>query len=179
MPAQLPIIDLVFFVVVAAFAIIACFKGFVDELFDRGAPLIAIWAAIFGYKILAVKLLPYVHFAVLANIFAFVLVFILVFLIVKVIQQVVGKIFEGKILGQLNRLLGFAFGVVEGLAIVALVLIILTVQPWFDVSPILTGSIFYKIFQIFLANTSLPVPQEGAASTSAWLLLASGRAANV
>ena len=119
------------------------------------------------------------HFQVLANIFAFVLVFILVFLIVKVIQQVVGKIFEGKILGQLNRLLGFAFGIVEGLAIVALVLIILTVQPWFDVSPILTGSIFYKIFQIFLANTSLPVPQKGAASTSAWLLLASGRAANV
>ena len=151
---QLPIIDLVFFVVVASFAVIACVKGFVDELFDRGAPLIAVWAAIFGYKMLAVKLLPYVRFPVLANVFGFLLVFILVFLIVKVIQQVVGKIFEGKILGQLNRLLGFAFGVVEGLAVVALVLILLTVQPWFNVSPILSGSIFYRMFQMFL--TVLP-----------------------
>lgn len=177
MAAQLPIIDLVFFVVVAAFAIIACFKGFVDELFDRGAPLLAVWVAIFGYKMLAVKLLPYVHFPVLANIFGFLLVFIIVFLIVKVIQQVVGKVFEGKILGQLNHLLGFAFGMVEGLAIVALVLVIMTVQPWFDVSPVLGGSIFYKIFQVFLAN--LPSQQDGAASSSAWLFLASGRAADV
>lgn len=177
MPTQLPLIDLVFFVVVTAFAIIACFKGFVDELFDRGAPFIAVWSAIFGYKLLAVKLLPYVHFPILANIFAFILVFVLVFLIVKVIQQVVGKIFEGKILGQLNRLLGLAFGVVEGLAIVALVLVILTVQPWFDVSPVLNGSIFYRIFQIFLAN--MPSQQASPASPSAWIPLATGCAANV
>lgn len=175
--AQLPIIDFVFFVVVAAFAIIACFKGFVNELFDRGAPIIAVWSAIFGYKFLAAKLLPYVHFPVLANIFGFLIVFILVFLIVKVIQQVVGKIFEGKILGQLNRILGFAFGVVEGLAIVTLVLIILTVQPWFDVSSVLEGSIFYKIFGIFLAN--IPSRHNAVESAEASLLLVSGSVANV
>ena len=175
--AQLPIIDLVFFVVVTAFAIIACIKGFVDELFDRGAPIIAVWSAIFGYKVLAVKLLPYVRFPVLANIFAFILVFILVFLIVKVIQQVVGKIFEGKILGQLNRLLGFAFGVVEGLAIVAVVLIILTSQPWFDVSPILNGSIFYRMFQVFL--TILPNQQPATAVPTALRELLTAGACNV
>ena len=175
--AQLPISDLVFTVVVVAFAIIACFKGFVDELFDRGAPLIAVWAAIFGYKLLAVKLLPYVRFAVLANVFAFILVFVLVFLIVKVIQQVVGKIFEGKILGQLNRTLGFAFGAVEGLAIVALVLIILTVQPWFDVSPLISGSIYYRFFQVFLAN--LPGQQASESVPSAFLILVQDLTANV
>lgn len=175
--AQLPVIDLVFFVVVATFAIIACFKGFVDELFDRGAPLIAVWFAIFGYKVLAVKLLPYVHFPILANIFGFLLVFILVFLIIKVIQQVVGKLFEGKILGQLNRLLGFAFGIVEGLAIVAIVLIILTMQPWFDVKPLLTGSIFYRMFQMFLAV--LPSQQGTAPVPSALMLSLSGRMRNV
>ncbi|MBQ3686461.1 MAG: CvpA family protein [Treponema sp.] len=174
---QLPVIDLVFFVVVAAFAIIACFKGFVDELFDRGAPLIAVWFAIFGYKVLAVKLLPYVHFPILANIFGFLLVFILVFLIIQVLQQVVGKLFEGKILGQLNRLLGFAFGIVEGLAIVAIVLIILTMQPWFDVKPLLTGSIFYRMFQMFLAV--LPSQQGVAPVPSALMLSLSGRMHNV
>ncbi len=175
--AQLPIIDFVFFVVVAAFAIIACVKGFVDELFDRGAPLIAVWLAIFGYKMLAVKLLPYVRYPVLSNIFGFLLVFILVFLVVKVIQQIVGKIFEGKILGQLNRLLGFAFGIVEGLAIVALVLIILTAQPWFDVAPILSGSIFYRMFQVFL--TVLPGQQGTGAAPSALFLGSSAMMRNV
>ena len=177
MSAQLPIIDLVFFVVVTVFAIVACFKGFVDELFDRGAPLLAIWVAIFGYKALSVKLLPYVHFPILANIFAFILVFILVFLIVKVIQQIVGKVFEGKILGQLNRLLGFAFGVVEGLAIVALVLIVLTVQPWFNVEPIVGESIFFRIFQVFLAN--LPSQTSGPAAPSAQFLLFMTESGNV
>ena len=172
---QLPIIDLVFFVVVAAFAIIACVKGFVDELFDRGAPLVVVWIAIFSYRMLADRLLPYVHFPILAGIFGFLLLFIMVFLIVKVVQQLVGKIFEGKILGQLNRLLGFAFGIVEGLAIVALVLVILTAQPWFDVSPVLGGSIFHRMFQAFL--TALP-GQQGAdrAVPSAFLpALAAGR----
>lgn len=151
---SLPIIDLIFFCILLIFAITACFKGFVNELFDRGAPIIGLWAAIIFYKRLAALLFPYLRFQILANVFGFILVFILVFLVVKIAQQIIGNIFAGKIFRQLDHTLGFAFGVLEGLAVIALILILLNSQPWFNVSSIVKESIFYKLFLTFLSSVS-------------------------
>ena len=157
---SLPIIDLVFIVIIVVFAILASIKGFVGEVFDRGAPVISVWLAVLTYKRVAAPLKQHIQIPIIANILAFVLVFILAFVIIKIVQQLIGKIVEGKILKQLDHTLGFAFGVLEGLAVVALILLILLFQPWFQLGNLLDGSIFASILaKILDAFNSLP---EGA-----------------
>ena len=152
---SLPIIDLVFIVIIVVFAILASIKGFVGEVFDRGAPVISVWLAVLTYKRVAAPLKQHIQIPIIANILAFVLVFILAFVIIKIVQQLIGKIVEGKILKQLDHTLGFAFGVLEGLAVVALLF-----QPWFQLGNLLDGSIFASILaKILDAFNSLP---EGA-----------------
>jgi membrane protein required for colicin V production len=143
----LPIIDFVFIVIIAACALGASLKGFVNEVFDKGAPVLGIWAAVLFYRMLAQPLLQYVKIAAVANVLGFVIVFILVFLVIKIIQQLIGNIFADKIFRQLDHSLGFLFGLVEGVAFVTVILIILMAQPWFNVDGLIGGSIFYRMLK--------------------------------
>ncbi len=166
---NLPIIDLVFFIIIFACAILAALKGFINELFNRMTPVVAVWMAILFYKQLAVPLLPYVKVLLLATIISFLIIFIVVFILVKLIQQIAGSLTHNKILEQLDKTLGFVFGAIEGLAIVALILILLKSQPWFDVSGLIDGSLFYSLFSRFIAMAKIPfVPAN--ASASLWYL---------
>lgn len=144
---SLPIIDLVFILIIAACVVSASCKGFINEVFDKGAPVLGIWAAVLFYRQLAEPLLQYVRIVTLANILGFAIVFIIVFLAIKIVQQIIGNIFEGKIFRQLDRSLGFLFGFLEGIALVAIIFIVLQIQPWFDVSRLLAGSIFYRVLK--------------------------------
>ncbi len=153
----LPIIDFVFIAIVVVFAILAGIKGFVGEVFDRGAPVISVWIAVLTYKMVSAPLQQHIQIVIAAHILAFVLVFILAFVFIKVVQQIVGKLVEGKILKQLDHTLGFAFGLLEGLAVVALILLILIFQPWFKLGNLLDGSIFAStLAKILDAFNSLP-----------------------
>ena len=62
----------------------------------------------------------------------------------NIIKQLVAKIFSGEIMKGLDRTLGFLLGLAEGLIVVAFVMIILIVQPWYDTSGIFADSLFYK-----------------------------------
>lgn len=141
----LPLIDFVFVVILVVFAFLACIKGFIGEVFDKGAPIIGLWFAILFYKGLADSLMPHINVRLVSNALAFILVFILTFIIVKIIQQILENIFSGKIFRQLDRTMGFVFGLIEGFAVIAVILLILRYQPWFDVHEMLEASIFYRV----------------------------------
>ena len=68
-----------------------------------------------------------------------------------IIRQLVSSIFENEIFSSLDKVLGFVFGVLEGLAIVAVILIILSGQTWFDVSKLLDSSVIYKLLKGIIA----------------------------
>ena len=143
---NLPIVDLFFILIIVLCALVCLFKGFVASVFNKAAPIVALWAAVLGWRTLSAMLKDTIKISLLNYIASFLIIFIAVFVLVKILQMILGNIFEGRILGSLDRTLGFFFGIVEGLVIVLLIMIILTAQPWFDVSGIFTGSIFYKIF---------------------------------
>lgn len=143
------IIDLVFLLLILLFAIVAAIKGFITELFSKGAPIISVWVSILTYKLLSVPIMKFIKIEWASKLIAFILIFILVFLVMKIIEKVVWEIFNRDVFIQLDRVLGFFLGVAEGIAIVILVLIVLKVQPFFDVSMLLEGSIFDRIMKIF------------------------------
>ena len=76
-----------------------------------------------------------------------------VFLIIKLAQMIVSKIFEWSILKSLDRTLGFIFGIVEGAAVVCLIIFLLSVQPFFDVTNLFDGSFFYGLVNSIFNST--------------------------
>ncbi len=157
---NLPIIDLVFLVIILACAVVALIRGFINELFGMGVPVISAWVAILFYSRLVPVFGPLVKIHVLAVVISFLIFFAAVFVILKILQVLIKKIFSAKIFTSLDRILGLVFGLIEGLALVAIVLIILSAQSWFDVSELLSGSIFYKMLSGIIAT-----PVEGVVNT--------------
>jgi len=149
-------IDYFFIVVVILCAVICTAKGFVDSFFDKAAPVLSVIAAVFLHGSFSGLFAGFIKNHVICSVVSFLAVFIVAFLIIKVLQHSIGKIFEGKILGSLNRTVGFAFGLVEGIAIVSIVLFLLAAQPFFDASKLLKGSFFFSIFRKILGERFIP-----------------------
>jgi membrane protein required for colicin V production len=122
-------------------------KGFVEEFFSWAALVISIIAAVFlhpaGAAFIREKAMKDVRFV--PEILAFVAIFIIVMLFFKMLERVLKDVIMGAKLGGINKLLGLIFGLLEGFALTALVLFVMSVQPVFDVSKILGDSIFAQI----------------------------------
>ncbi len=153
------VLDFIFAAIILVCAIIAVIKGFVREIFEKGVPVISIWMSILFYQKVSVLFEKSIknHFACV--ILAFLAVFVLVFLLLKLVQLLFQKLFETSLLNSLDHFLGFVFGLLEGLAITCLVLLIFNVQPWFDLSLMLSQSFFFKILSSFI-NKPLSLPLE-------------------
>lgn len=143
------IIDLIFLLLIVFFTIVATIKGFITEIFEKGAPIIAVWVSILTYKLLSDSIYKFVKVEWASKIIAFIAIFILVFLVVKIVQKIVWEVFNKDVFTQLDRLLGFFLGLAEGIAVVILVLCVLKVQPFFDVTKLLENSFFDRVFSFF------------------------------
>ncbi|MBQ5492197.1 MAG: CvpA family protein [Treponema sp.] len=165
------ILDLVFLAIIALFAVVGLVRGFIRELFARGAPVLALWAAMLAFRKVNEYVEPHVQIHILSVIISFLLVFIAVYIVLMIVRNIISGVFGGEIFKGLDRLLGFAFGIVEGLAVVALLLIILQAQPWFDVQSLLDESFFYKMLgwvgSLSGSVQNVPVPEETVAGDAA------------
>ena len=81
---------------------------------------------------------------------AFILIFITAFLIVKIIQILIEKAFDGEIMKSLDRVLGFAFGALEGILIVSCIMILVCAQIWFSSAFIAEKSTMYHVLSPIL-----------------------------
>lgn len=140
------IIDIVFLIIILVMAIKGAVNGFIAEVFGKAAFLVGLLVGVLFYNDLALVLVQWISVVFFAQIISFLLLFILTFLIIKVIQHVLGGIFKGDILGSLNRALGFFLGLAEGVLIVAVILLVLHVQPWIQVDSLLEGSFIDVLF---------------------------------
>ena len=147
------VIDWIFGIIIVVFAVSGLIKGFIDNVFGKLAFIAGIICGWIFYKSLATTLLKDIKVPYAANILSFLLIFVVVFLIIKLAQMIVSKIFEWSILKSLDRTLGFIFGIVEGGAVVCLIIFLLSVQPFFDVSGILDGSFFYRLVNTIFNST--------------------------
>ncbi|HUX42239.1 MAG TPA: CvpA family protein [Rectinemataceae bacterium] len=119
-------------------------QGIVKELSSVAAPVAGVAAAVFLYKWGAEVLRTQFKLQFAPEVVACLILFIAAFIIVKIIATIVREGLEAAHLDKLDKGLGFVAGLVEGLVVVALVLIVLQVQPVFDVKRLLADSIFAK-----------------------------------
>lgn len=147
------VIDWVFSGIILLFAIGGVIKGFIDNVFGKIAFVAGIILAYLFYKNIAGSVLKDVKNPYVANVLAFLLIFVVVFLVIKIIQMIVAKVFEWSVLKSLDRTLGFIFGLVEGGAVVCLIIFLLTAQPFFNSMTILDGSFYYNIVNSLFHST--------------------------
>lgn len=142
---EFTVIDWIFSGIIILFAISGVIKGFIDNVFGKIAFIAGIILGYLFYKDIAAGLLKDIKVPYAANILAFLLIFVVTFLIIKLIQMIVSKVFEWSILKSLDRTLGLIFGIVEGAAVVCLIIFLLTAQPFFNVDRLFDGSFYYNI----------------------------------
>ena len=142
---EFAIIDWIFSGIILIFGISGIIKGFIDNVFGKIAFIAGIILGYLFYKDIATGLLKDIKVPYAANIIAFLLIFVVTFLIIKIVQMIVSKLFQWSILKSLDRTLGFIFGMVEGAAVVCLIIFLLDAQPFFNSRVILDGSFFYNI----------------------------------
>ena len=143
-------IDIVFLIIIVAFAFMAMIHGLIQELFGKVAVIAGVVAGFYFCGILAPYISKFIKIPAVDVVLAFILIFITAFLIVKIIQIIVGAIFSGEILKSLDRVLGLAFGALEGILVVSCILILLRAQIWFDLDSLTDNSTIYNILKPFL-----------------------------
>lgn len=150
------VIDWIFGILILIFSLTGLIKGFVDCVFNKLCWILGIICACLFYDLPAKTFLSTFQNEVLANILGFIIIFVAVFLVVKMIQAVISKIFQLDMLKSLDKVLGFGFGIIEGVAIVSVIIFILNKQPFFNSEPLLEGSFFYSLVdKIFLATKEI------------------------
>ncbi|WP_294430521.1 CvpA family protein [uncultured Treponema sp.] len=145
-------IDIVFLIIIAAFAIMAMIHGFIQELFGKIAVIAGVVAGFYFCGLLAPHISKIIKIPAVDVVLAFILVFITAFLLVKIVQIIISTIFSGEILKSLDRVLGLAFGAIEGLLIVSCILIVLKAQVWFDFDSLTDSSTIYRILAPYLSS---------------------------
>lgn len=119
-------------------------RGLVSELSSVAAPAAGVASAVFLYKWGAEVLRTQFHLQFAPEVVACLALFIIAFVLVKIVATVMRDGLEAAELDKVDRGLGFVLGLVEGTAIVALVLIVLQVQPLFDTKRLLADSSLAK-----------------------------------
>jgi len=151
----LAVIDVVFLILIAIFALRCALRGLVGELMSMAALVLGLLSAIFFFRktaeLIRGKFIPDVK--ALPEIVAFIGVFIIVFAVIKILETILKDIIERIQLGGPDRFLGFFLGVAEGLVIVCLLLFLILVQPFVDPALILEGSFLADLLMPFIIGT--------------------------
>lgn len=139
------VVDWVFSFLILLFAVSGLIKGFIDNVFGKIAFVAGILLGYLFYRDIANGLLKDIKIPYAANIIAFLLIFVVTFLLIKIVQMIIAKVFEWNILKSLDRTLGFIFGIVEGAAVVSLIIFLFSAQPFFNAGNLLNGSFYYNL----------------------------------
>jgi membrane protein required for colicin V production len=138
---------MVFLGLMGLFMIRCYLKGIISELLSMAAVVLGLLASLFFYKngaaFIRANYLP--NIKVIPEILAFISLFIIVFIIVKLLEILLKGVIEGVQLQSADHFLGIVFGFLEGLAVISLILFILSIQPLFNPSVLLTDSFFARI----------------------------------
>jgi len=155
----------VFFVIIIAISALRCAaRGFISEIMSMAALIFGLLAALLFFRQGGVLVrgwfMPEVR--VVPEIIAFIAFFLIVYAVIKIVEMTLKSIIEGIKLGGLDRLLGFALGIVEGLIFVCLLLFLISIQPFFNTDYLLGNSFFAQLLLPIITGSNETIPKNVA-----------------
>ncbi|MBN1880850.1 MAG: CvpA family protein [Deltaproteobacteria bacterium] len=123
-------IDIVIIIVLGASAIYSTVKGFVKDIFSLLAVILGIVAALVFYRMSAQLLEDVIASEEIRNTLSFAVIFLVVAVAVSIAGILVSKLIKSVELTFYDRLAGFAFGLLKGFLIVAVVVVVaISIMP--------------------------------------------------
>jgi membrane protein required for colicin V production len=146
--------DVLFTGLILVLIVRASIRGFVAEALSMAAIVAAVAAAILFATPVAGMIEARFGPSIWSRIGAFLALFVVAYLLVKVVEGLLHRVLESLNLNQLDRALGVVLGAVEGLLVVSALIVILSMQPFFDPRELLEGSIYVKFLGPVLGSAS-------------------------
>jgi membrane protein required for colicin V production len=139
-------LDIVFLVLLALLTLRCFLKGFTGEIIALASLALGVVCAVFFFKTGAafIRQRALSDVAFLPEIIAFTAIFAVVFIAGKLLDYIIKDIINRLSLDGLDRFLGLFLGLLEGTALLSLLLLILCAQPLFDPDPLLSKSVFAR-----------------------------------
>jgi membrane protein required for colicin V production len=137
-------LDMVLALIIVASAIRVAVKGFAEEFSSMAAFILGFLASVLLIKQGSLLVNSWGIQGVPAAILAFVGIFVVVFVVVKLVVGLLGTVLESLHLGSLNHGLGLILGLAEGCLLACIVLIVLEIQPFVDVTKLLDSSVIAR-----------------------------------
>ncbi|MCL1817342.1 MAG: CvpA family protein [Spirochaetaceae bacterium] len=138
-------LDIVLALVVLFMLLRGLLRGALAELFSVGAIVGGIAAAIIFCGPVGVVVEERLGLNGWGNIIAFLGLFIVTYLVMKVAQKILRGFVENINLQNLDKALGLFLGLIEGLALAALIVFVLRLQPLVDLRDVLAGSLSVRV----------------------------------
>jgi len=113
--------DIVLLITLLCSAFAGLRAGFARVVVGLAATVAGFLMAFWCYRILAAKILPYVHTPTVANVLGFLAILFGVLIVGSLIAALVSKLLKGVGLSWLNHLMGGVAGVVRGILVIAVV----------------------------------------------------------
>ncbi|QSI05667.1 CvpA family protein [Treponema pedis] len=127
-------------------------RGFIAEFFSKAAVIVGGLVAVLFYKLFTPIISGLMGPQALSAVIAFLILFLATYLVIKLIELLLGSLFSNQSLKSLDRALGFFLGLIEGLLLIAVLLMLIHLQPVVNPAKLLDGSIFAKILSPFIFN---------------------------
>jgi len=138
-------IDIVFAIITAFMLLRGLLRGALAELFSVGAIIGGIVAAVVFSARAGIEIEERLGYSGWGHIIAFCGLFLVTYVVMKLTEKILRKFVESINLQNLDKALGFFLGLVEGIALVAVIIFILRLQPVFDMESTLAGSLCVRI----------------------------------
>ena len=133
-------LDIICAIILIAATVRCTARGFIRETLSTGALIAALWGAILFSRGLTELLERFLAASRWNVAISFLALFALIYLVFKMAENLVQRAVERINLVNLDRALGFVLGVVEGVAIIVVMLFVLSVQPFFSPEELLAES---------------------------------------
>jgi membrane protein required for colicin V production len=139
-------IDIIFIALVLILVIRCALRGFIEEVLSMASVVAGVFSAVFFYKnggaFIREKYLE--NWGVVPEVLAFIILFFIPFVGIRILEHIIKDIIIKVNLGGFDRFLGIIFGFIEGIALIALVLFVIDIQPLFDKNLLLEKSFFAR-----------------------------------
>ncbi len=149
---NLALIDIIFVAIILIASLRGAFVGMIVEIISLASLFISLLLATVFYSDGARWIQDRSSFEDVAYILAFAGIFLVSFIIFKLLQKGISKLIDDSAIEGMDKLLGFFFGILEGVLITFLIVYLLNFQTFFDMSRIVKGSELIPYLERFLPS---------------------------